>query len=317
MLIYAYVFNIFINYNKVMFIIKKQYRLLTIVILIIIVILFVVYYLMNDKFTIKDEKKIAFLFLTRDNLHSYDIWETFFLGNENKYSMYCHPKNKDLVTDKLLKNNIITENIETCWGCSNLVKANIYLLKNALKDLSNHKFILVSESCIPIVSFTTMYNELTKDNLSRIGIHNKNSSLDRYNLIDNPIFDINKFVKHSASGCVFNRNHAQILVDTIDHVDNWKKLQAPDEHYNGSMLLHLDIDFNNNNQSNIKTTFDIWQKDDLKKDTYDDNDIIIDNYILLKKITNKGIDAIRNSGFMLIRKVNKNTEIDKNYLLQV
>ena len=68
-------------------------------------------------------------------------------------------KEKDKVTDILLKDRHIPEHIETCWGCPNLVEANILMMKEALKNPLNKKFILVSDSCLPIVSFNKFYNK--------------------------------------------------------------------------------------------------------------------------------------------------------------
>jgi len=191
--------------------------------------------------TIKNNQdKVAFLFLTRNNLKRLDIWEEFLKGNESRYSIYCYAKEPEAITDKLLKENIIPEYIETCWGCINVVEANIILMKNALKDPNNKKFILVSESCVPIVSFNTFYHTIMKDDKSRVGIHKINSSPDRFNDIVNPEFKKEQFIKHSAQGCIFNRKHSQMLVDSLPKLENWKIMSCVDEHYNGNILLTMD-----------------------------------------------------------------------------
>jgi len=43
-------------------------------------------------------KKIAFLFLTLSNPNFPDIWDKYFKGNEDKYSIYIHPKNPNEVS---------------------------------------------------------------------------------------------------------------------------------------------------------------------------------------------------------------------------
>lgn len=264
---------------------------------------------------IDNTDKIAFLFLTRNNLKRPEIWEEFLKGKEDKYSIYCHAKEPKNVTDKLLKDTIIPEYIDTCWGCINLVEANILLMKNALLNPLNKKFILVSESCVPIVSFDVLYKSIINNNKSRIGIQKINSSPERYNQISNPEFPKKDFIKHSGSGNIFNRVHVKMLVNSLPKLDNWKKQMAPDEHYKGNTLRVMDKDFNNNNE-NIKTTFDIWQKDDLDLPNLNDNIILkSDEYILLNKVTNKAIDSMRDKGFLFIRKVDENTEFDKEYIL--
>ena len=42
--------------------------------------------------------KIAFLFLTIDNVKFPKIWDYYFKNNLNKINIYCHPKNPENVT---------------------------------------------------------------------------------------------------------------------------------------------------------------------------------------------------------------------------
>lgn len=46
------------------------------------------------------------------------------------------------------------------WGTVTLVDAERRLLGNALLDFSNERFVLLSESCIPIYNFPIIYNYL-------------------------------------------------------------------------------------------------------------------------------------------------------------
>ena len=49
---------------------------------------------------------------------------------------------------------------EVRWGDFNIVGAERRLLANALLDFSNQHFVLLSESCIPLFNFSTIYNYL-------------------------------------------------------------------------------------------------------------------------------------------------------------
>lgn len=274
--------------------------------------------------------KIAFLFLTYNNLKRPEIWNNFFGIKDNnsndstytspyadKFTIYNHAKDKEQVKDILLKDKHIPEHIETCWGCANLVEANILLLRQALKDPLNKKFILVSDSCAPIVSFTTFYKDIMKDDKTRLNIHD-NNNLERYDEIINPPFIKKEFIKHSGSGLVLNVHHAQLLVSKLNDCEtNWKKMSCPDEHYFGNMLKVLDKDFNENYEK-CKATFDTWSNDMLDKTKFNNNDvnsdIITDGYVNIRKITNKAIDEIRDKKFLLIRKINETSEIDINYI---
>ena len=46
------------------------------------------------------------------------------------------------------------------WGDFNMIEAERRLLANALLDFSNQRFVLLSESCIPLFNFSTIYNYL-------------------------------------------------------------------------------------------------------------------------------------------------------------
>ncbi|KAF5957911.1 hypothetical protein HYC85_005136 [Camellia sinensis] len=50
--------------------------------------------------------------------------------------------------------------LEVKWGKFNMVEAERRLLANALLDFSNQRFVLLSESCIPLFSFSTIYSYL-------------------------------------------------------------------------------------------------------------------------------------------------------------
>ena len=76
--------------------------------------------------------KIAFLFLTIGDLNHEYLWREYFKGNENKYNIYCHPKDKNNVKSEWLKNYIIDKNVETSWGRT--INSILELLSEALKE---------------------------------------------------------------------------------------------------------------------------------------------------------------------------------------
>ncbi len=320
-----------------------EYNLIIIIILIIVKILLYRLYrhYKNDRIEAFEaleiansqyEPKIAFLFLTYNNLKRPDIWNKFFaidteLANEtksidntsdysNKFSIYNHAKEKDKVTDLLLSGRHISEHIDTCWGCFGTVEANILMMKEALKDPLNKKFILVSDSCAPLVSFNKLYKEVMKDNKSNVNFLKTNNTTDRYDSIIDPSFPKSDFKKHCAQGLIINRTYAEMLINSLnEYKDKWKNMTCVDEHYFGNLLKVLDPNFNvNTNQTNI--TFDMWQSDKINYKNLNNDDIKPDHYVNLKKLSNKGIDRIREHDFIFSRKIDKDTEIDIDYLLQ-
>jgi hypothetical protein len=306
-------------------ILKKKTIIITFIIFKIIVI-FLLYGLFNytnffETFEDKGQSsKIAFLFLTYNNLNRPDIWNKFLDSKTNRFTIYNHAKEPANVTDSLLSKRHISENIETCWGCFGTVEANILMLKEALKDKLNKKFILVSDSCIPIVPFDDLYKELMKDDKSIINIFY--NQMQRYDQIIKPQFSKDKFTKSAAQGLVFNRKHAELLVTSLEHYkNNWKNMECVDEHYFCNILRELDPNFELNNKNN-KFTFDIWNKDEIwnKNENINiNNEIIFDTKLFasIQYMSNKAINNIRRHNFMFVRKVIKNTEIDVDYILSL
>ena len=72
---------------------------------------------------------------------------------------------------------------KTKWGDVTLVEveAERRLLANALLDLTNERFSLLSESCIPLYNFTTVYALLTGSSTSFVDSFVNHDSEVRYN----------------------------------------------------------------------------------------------------------------------------------------
>ncbi|BAT72768.1 hypothetical protein VIGAN_01020500 [Vigna angularis var. angularis] len=110
----------------------------------------------------KHVPKVAFMFLTKGPVFLGPLWERFFKGNEGFYSIYVHSHpsfNQTLPQTSVFHGRRIPSK-EVRWGDFNIVGAERRLLANALLDFSNQRFVLLSESCIPLFNFSTVYNYL-------------------------------------------------------------------------------------------------------------------------------------------------------------
>ncbi len=186
-------------------------------VIILCIIIFLIIYLhlkKNDNFTnLNSEKKIAFLFLITDIINKEDLWYDFFKNiDQNKYSIYIHYKTNDQL--KYFNDYKIKNIIETKWADISLVKAEQNLLKEALKDDNNYKFIFVSGSCIPIKDFNYIYDFLTRDNYSYF-----NNMIKRQNIYK------------TFQWCILNREHAEIIGKDITEINKYNDTRAPDETY--------------------------------------------------------------------------------------
>ncbi|KAH6801583.1 Core-2/I-branching beta-1 [Perilla frutescens var. frutescens] len=122
--------------------------------------------ILNSPPIISLNPKIAFLFLTPGALPFEKLWDKFFQGNEGRFSVYVHAsKDKPVHFSRYFINREIrSDTVE--WGKISMVDAERRLLANALKDLDNQHFVLLSDSCIPLRSFDFVYNYLMYTNVS-------------------------------------------------------------------------------------------------------------------------------------------------------
>ncbi|XP_074265473.1 glycosyltransferase BC10-like [Silene latifolia] len=125
--------------------------------------------------------KVAFMFLTKGPLPLAPLWELFFKGHQGFYSIYIHAHpsfNDSWPHDSVFYGRRIPSQAVQ-WGSISMIDAEKRLLANALLDFQNQRFILLSESCIPLFNFTTIYNYLMNSKLSYIGSFDDPTKLGR------------------------------------------------------------------------------------------------------------------------------------------
>ncbi|EMS60766.1 hypothetical protein TRIUR3_09831 [Triticum urartu] len=112
--------------------------------------------------------KIAFMFLTPGNLPFEKLWEKFFEGHEGRYTIYVHASREkpEHVSRLFIGRDIHSDKVQ--WGQISMVDAERRLLANALQDIDNQHFVLLSDSCVPLHNFDYVYDYLMGTNLSFI-----------------------------------------------------------------------------------------------------------------------------------------------------
>jgi hypothetical protein len=193
--------------------------------------------------------KIAFLFLTIDNPHFPKLWDSYFRGNKEKYTLYIHPKNREKVTWK--NKNIIKNLQETEWGF--IVHAYIELFRAAYQDPENQKFVTISESDVPIQSFLKFYDECMSDDRSwikfkKIKNYNWKERINKQPKKDRP----KHFIKHLARFCL-NREHVKQLLqkNKEQQLAFFYNMHVGDEFF-------LSILYPIHNVRNFAVTYDDW-----------------------------------------------------------
>lgn len=187
--------------------------------------------------------KIAFMFLTKGPLPLASLWERFLKGHKGLYSVYVHPDpsfTAKFPADSVFYKRQIPSQVAE-WGRMSMCDAEKRLLANALLDISNEWFVLVSESCIPLYNFTTIYTYLSRSHHSFIGAFDEPGPYGRGRYNDNmePEVPISKWRKGSQWFEVDRDMAATIVEDTL-YYHKFREFCRPacysDEHYFPTML---------------------------------------------------------------------------------
>lgn len=161
--------------------------------------------------------KVAFLFLARANLPLDFIWHAFFQNaEEGNFSIYIHSKPGFVFDETTTRSHYffgrqIERSVQVAWGEASMIEAERNLLGTALEDPANQRFVLLSESCVPLYNFSYTYNYLMSSSKSFV-----DSFLDkkegRYNPKMSPTIPKDKW-KKGSQWITLVRRHAAVIVD--------------------------------------------------------------------------------------------------------
>ncbi|KAB2613587.1 hypothetical protein D8674_035903 [Pyrus ussuriensis x Pyrus communis] len=108
--------------------------------------------------------KVAFLFLARRDLPLDFLWNTFFKnGDAANFSIYIHSEpgfvfDEPTTRSAFFHGRQLNNSIQVGWGESSMIEAERILLQEALSDPANQRFVLLSDSCVPLYNFSYIYN---------------------------------------------------------------------------------------------------------------------------------------------------------------
>lgn len=194
--------------------------------------------------------KIAFMFLTPGNLPFENLWEKFFHGHEDRFSVYVHASSEKPmhVSHYFVGRDIRSEKV--AWGRISMLDAEKRLLAHALLDPDNQQFVLLSDSCIPLHNFDYVYNYLMYTNVSYVdcfedpGPHGSG----RYSEHMLPEVEKKDFRKGSQ-WFTLKRQHAMIIMADSLYYTKFKHYCKPnmegrncyaDEHYLPTLFHMID-----------------------------------------------------------------------------
>lgn len=189
------------------------------------------------------EPKIAFLFLTRNDVNQPDLWTEYLESAGSSAEVFAHVKEReDLAPEAWISKYLIDDHIETDWASLSLVEATLLLLETALEKSDCTHFALVSESCVPVRSFAALTRSLQLDRRSRMFVRSwadeRKTNLLKAQRVEN-LDGIRKEIAHfQAQWMCLNRDDAELLNKRrlLDHFEN---CFAPDESYFATALAVL------------------------------------------------------------------------------
>ncbi|KAJ1631418.1 glycosyl transferase [Pavlovales sp. CCMP2436] len=194
--------------------------------------------------------KVAFLFLTRGGLHAEELWADFFRGvDPAQFSLYAHTKAPPPPSSVLARWRI-GEIVPTEWGSISLVHATLALLRAAMVDEANSKFVLLSESCVPLYPFARVHAELMKDERAWLMhsvtppwmVHQKGPTREflRWSKRLEPVVPAPASLLKQQQWMAVTRPLAQLFLQPgADYTALWDGgLFAPDEHYFVNVVAH-------------------------------------------------------------------------------
>jgi hypothetical protein len=191
--------------------------------------------------------KLAFLFLTITNIYHERCWVNFFKDYQKQYSIYIHSKYP--MRNSAFKKYELPTKAPTTWA--NTMRAQIELLKAALKDPKNTKFIFISDSTVPLQTFDYVYDSLMKHPHSQFDFSpNPNKDRTFYPI---PPF---KYYKNSQ-WIVLNRKHAEMIAKDLHYINIFDRYGFDNEHYPSIFLIDQRV---SHEIIRRDTTLVIWYK---------------------------------------------------------
>ncbi|MGH8047920.1 MAG: beta-1,6-N-acetylglucosaminyltransferase [Chthoniobacterales bacterium] len=204
----------------------------------------------------KGNIRLGLLFLVAENdLRQPQGWRDFLSSAVDEIDIYCHSK-QPINPDSLLSGREIREIHETTWGDFGVVLAMHALLRAAIGNPDLTHFMFVSESCIPIKSWTEIKSALAIDSRSRIDwkswLQMNQDQRDR-----KATTKISKsfWVSHST-WLLLNREVVEFLLEHDSAMSMFDNIPCADEHAIGGTLLIHGFDMSKVNRTS--TTWARW-----------------------------------------------------------
>ncbi|KAF8676223.1 hypothetical protein HU200_047094 [Digitaria exilis] len=160
--------------------------------------------------------KVAFLFLVRAGVPLDFLWDAFFRnGEEGRFSVYVHSApgfqlDRTTTGSPYFYGRQLARSVKVVWGEATMVEAERLLFAAALQDPANQRFVLLSDSCVPLYNFSYIYTYLMSSPKSFVDSF-VDQTEKRYNQNMSPAIPKDKW-KKGSQWVVLIRKHAEVVV---------------------------------------------------------------------------------------------------------
>jgi hypothetical protein len=209
---------------------------------------------------VRQTGKIAFCFSAYGEINHEAAWAEFFSqAGPDQLSVHIHQSN--LAKLEYLQKQVIDDRIRRAlYGGIGVLNMHLLLLEHALRDPNNDKFVLVSNSCIPLKPWDYVYEHLMADQYSHLNKADRRQLRPRCNHLYGRVTypELHK----CANWIVLSRRHAEACVrhDELRLILN--DVWVPEEIYFLSTLMkhdYQDIRLTRDTDPSRHTTFTNWQ----------------------------------------------------------
>jgi hypothetical protein len=203
-------------------------------------------------------KKIAFCFLIYDKIEHEDFWYLFFKDMDPKsYTIYIHYKHD--IPLNYFESYKLKHCIETKYENETIPLAYNVLFREAFKDKDNYKFINVSNTCIPLKSFASIYKKLVSDDKGYFNVCPQSQCFPNCNSLRNVIDEA--YISKSHNWFILNRTLVENLCMDDAFIKKHYTIYAPAEYYYYTFIkiLHLEEETIVTHNVAEATTFTNWE----------------------------------------------------------
>ena len=196
-----------------------------------------------------EDRKIAFLFMSRNLMPLEDVWREFFRwkANSSHYSIYIHTHlNFHFPKTSFFHGMQLPQMEDAKWGNMGQVRGIKRLVRAAMEDPWNSWFLMMSESCIPLHPFSVFRSKLLGFNKSIVNACDFGAVSMETEARWRPGLDEVGLRKSqwrkSATWFALVRPHAAVFVNELNTEHGWDKVPCCDEHYLPTTLASHGLD---------------------------------------------------------------------------